>query len=469
MEFLTAPIWFFSTVALCLLIGLAAQRLLGLRLGPFRMIIAGIFALVIGPAIFLGLLSDRIPALVDPSVDPATLPEPDVSTTWFVLLAAILTMLASMAFLVVMEAFVPLGSLPPAVVWGRGLRGRFRRGARYWQIVWLSLRHGLGPYIRGNRGRNLEVPSGRTQFGRALADTLNAGGVTFVKLGQLMATRRDALAPEIITELERLQDDAAPVAWTDVERVLTDELRSPIDHVFTSIDHAPLASASVGQVHAARLLDGTDVVVKVQRPGIRPVVEQDLDIAVRVAIRLESATRWGRTMGVRTLAAALAASIREAPDSPLAAETIRAVSRDLAVAAPVRLPMRYRALSTAPVRVLERLDGAPVSRADTTIERLGLDRGDLAQQLLTLLIHQLTHGGVFHADPHAGNIPVLNDGRLGMLYFGSVGRLDAALQEALERLLLSLDNGDALSASDALLELVPRPEEIDQPTLERDI
>ncbi len=290
MGILAAPVWLVTTLGLCLLIGLVAQRLLGLRLGPFRMVLTGLFALIVGPMIFLALLRDQIPAL-EPGMDPATAPAPDATTAWFALLAVILTMLASMSFIVIVEAFVPLGSLPPATVWGRGIRGRFRRARRYWQIVWLSLRHGLAPYVRGTRARNLAVPSGRSQFGRALTDTLNAGGVTFVKLGQLLSTRRDVLSPEIVAELERLQDDAAPVPWPDVERVLVEELGAPVDQVFASFDPEPLASASVGQVHTARLHTGADVVVKVQRPGIHPIVERDLDIAIRLPPG--GADRWG--------------------------------------------------------------------------------------------------------------------------------------------------------------------------------
>ncbi len=118
---------------------------------------------------------------------------------------------------------------------------------------------------------------------------------------------------------------------------------------------------------------------------------------------------------------------------------------------------------------MDRLDGLPVARADAIVDRLDLDRGALARELLDVLVRQITVGGVFHSDPHGGNILVLSDGRLGLLDFGSVGRLDATLQQALERLLLALDRGDALGASDALLELVPRPDEIDQAMLERDI
>lgn len=468
MGILAAPIAFAALLGVSLLIGLAAQRLLGLRLGPVRMVLAGFFALIVGPLIFFALLRDHVPEM-GPGADPSTVATPDAAAVWFGLLAAVLTMLASMIFLVVMEAFVPLGSVPPARVWGRGLRGRFRRARRYWQIVWLSLRHGLGPYVRGTRNRNLEVPSGRSQFGRALANTLNAGGVTFVKLGQLLSTRRDVLSPEIVAELERLQDDAAPVPWPAVERVLVEELGGPVEGVFASFDQEPLAAASVGQVHAARLRSGASVVVKVQRPGIHPVVERDLDIAVRLAVRLESATRWGRSMGVRTLAHGLAASIREELDYRLEAENIRSVARELPADAPVRVPMPHAAVSTERVLVMDRLDGLPVARADEIVDRLGLDRAHLARQLLDVLVRQITAGGVFHADPHAGNIMVLDDGRLGLLDFGSVGRLDATLQNALERLLLAVDRGDALGASDALLELVPRPDEIDQPSLERDL
>ena len=376
-----------------------------------------------------------------------------------------------MIFLVLIEAFVPLGSLPPPLVWGRGIRGRLARARRYWQIVAVGLRNGLGPFVRETRRRALDDPAGRRHLGVALRNTLNAAGVTFVKLGQILSTRRDLLPSEIIDELSTLQDRAEPVPWPEVQAVLESELGGPADDLFATFDREPLAAASVGQVHAARLRSGADVVVKVQRPGIHPIVERDLDIAQRLAARLEAGTSWGRTLGLRSLADGLAAALREELDYRIEAENIQTVARAAAQrrSAHIRVLSVHPAMCSERVLVMERLHGTPVNVAEPVLRESAVDRAALARSLLDFLLRQILLDGVFHADPHAGNVLVLTDGRLGLLDFGSVGRLDGGLREAFQRLLMSVDRGDPLGTTDALLELVPRPDTVDEQALERDL
>jgi len=302
-----------------------------------------------------------------------------------------------MVFVVLIEAFVPLGSVPPPLVWGRGLRARIARTRRYWQIVGIALRHGLGPFLRDTRRRGLDAPARRTELGRALTQTLNAGGVTFVKLGQLLSTRPDLLPTEVVDELSRLQDRADPVPWADVQSVLESELGAPVDEVFGSIDRTPLAAASVGQVHSARLRSGAHVVVKVQRPGIRPVVERDLDIAQRLAQRLQEGTAWGRALGVRVLADGLSAAIREELDYRIEAENIRTIAATVGSRAGVGVPAIHAEVCTERVLVMERLHGTAIN---VVAREPGPDRLSLARSLLDCLLRQILLDGTFHADPH---------------------------------------------------------------------
>ncbi|MGO9791576.1 MAG: AarF/UbiB family protein [Solirubrobacteraceae bacterium] len=146
--------------------------------------------------------------------------------------------------------------------------------------TWILVRRGMLPYLRGARRAELQTHDGRTQLARSLRLALEDDGVTFIKLGQILATRRDLLPAEFIDELNGLQDDAAQVPWLEVQQVLRSELGADVDDVFASFDRSSFAAASIAQVHAAMLDSGERVVVKIRRPGIDTVVAWDLDISI---------------------------------------------------------------------------------------------------------------------------------------------------------------------------------------------
>lgn len=436
-----------------LLVGLAvgARRLLGLQLGVVRTVLAGL----VGSAAWLafGL------AIARPQQRPFMLTTVQLG----------IALLVAMGFLVLAEAVLPSGSLRP-VTWARALRHRLARARRYLQISRIAARHGLLPYLRGRRRHQADTPAGRAGLARSVRLALEEGGVSFVKLGQLLATRRDLLPTEFVNELSRLHHQVTPAPWPQVEQVLGQELGTP-DAVFDKLDARPLAAASIAQVHQARLRSsGAEVVVKVQRPGIRPVVERDLDIVDRMARRLQTRTRWGATIGAVELARGFANALHEELDFRVEARNMAVVAAASAVPGTdtsVRLPAVHPQLCTERVLVMERLDGLPLDAAGPVIDTRGLDRQVLARALLGCLLRQIMLGGVFHADPHPGNILLLDDGRLGLLDFGSVGRLDALLRAALQQFLLAIDRGDPAGLYDALLEVMVRPDDVDEQRLQR--
>jgi ubiquinone biosynthesis protein len=341
------------------------------------------------------------------------------------------------------------------------------RAGRYGQISRILARRGLLPYARGGRRSELATPEGRTRLARSVRLAMEDGGVTFVKLGQVLSTRRDLLPEEFTGELSRLQDDAAGIPWPAVEQVLRSELGAEVSEVFASFDPTPIAAASIAQVHAATLPSGARVVVKVRRPDVTQTVDRDLDITGRLAARLERSTNWGRAVGAAGLAAGFAAALREELDLRVEARNMTSVAAasDSRGSDGIAIPVPYRPLCTARVLVMERLDGRPLAAIDA---RTPADvRAALARSLLDCLLRQVMLEGTFHADPHPGNVLLLADGRLGLLDFGSVGRIDAGLRTALQRLLLALDRGDPAGLADALLEVVERPGELDEPRLER--
>ena len=438
------------TVVTSLLFAGLVSRLLGMNFGLVRRVAAGVIAIVLLDPVLNGMRTTILAA-------------GGVAQVFLTLLGIAAALLGAMIFLVLAEVLVPTGSLPHPVDLVRGLRGRLARARRYSRITRIAVRHGLGPYLSGRRRADFDLPSGRTRMAASLATALDEAGVTFVKLGQILSTRRDLLPPEFVDELSRLRDRVAPAPWDEIQQLLTDELGSPVDEVFAEFSREPMAAASIAQVHAATLKSGERVVVKVQRPDIGSVVERDLDIVARLANTLHARTRWGRAIGVRELATGFADAMREELDFRVEMANMVAVAAGTHTG--VRYPTPYEALSGKRVLVMERLDGVSLSEAGPDTP----DREGLARTLLDTMLRQVMMDGVFHADPHPGNVLLLADGTLGMIDFGSVGRLDGSLREALQRLLLAMDKADVLGVADALLEVVRRPDEIDQVQLERAI
>jgi len=435
-----------------------SQRLLGVRFGLGRM--------ALGAALTLAMFSPLMNALAGPPPYTGT----NGAAFALLILTALCSMLTGLIFLVLAEALVPTGSLPRARDLRRDLSGRIARTRRYLQILRIAIKHGLGPYLRGRRRPARENAAGQADLARSLRLALDEAGVTFVKLGQVLSTRSDVIPASVALELSRLQDQVSPAPWDQIETVLTEELGAPPQQVFADFATEPLAAASVAQVYAATL-DGQPVVVKVQRPGIASVVDRDLDIVQRLARLLERNTDWGRSMGVRSLAEGFADAMREELDFTVEAGNMASVAAGKSVANnhDVVVPMLYPKFSTGRVLTMQRLDGIGLGNASKSIAERGLDAARLAKVLFECLLGQVAIDGVFHADPHPGNFLLLTDGRIGMLDLGSVGRLDPSTRDALQRFLLAVDHGDPVAATDALLEIVYRPDVIDEQSLERSV
>lgn len=423
-------------LALILGMSLAARRILGMRIGLVRTAAATVLAMSITSTVLRQMSSLK-----------------DAGGAFATVLIGV-TLLLTLGMLALAEVLVPTGSIPPPTDWWRAVRGRISRTRRYSRITGIAVRHGLGPYLRGRERTD-------TGVARSLRLALEDGGVTFVKLGQVLSTRPDLLPAEFIDELTKLQDEVPPAPWEQVRAVLVEDLGQAPEEVFAEFDEEPMAAASIAQVHLARLKTGEEVVVKVQRPGVRKVAEGDLDIVARLASTLQRRTRWGRALGVQDLANGFSVALREELDFRVEARNLATVAAASA-GQDVGLPEVHEDLCTARVLVMQRLSGVPIRSAGPLAQG-----ADLARTLLSFLLRQVMLDGVFHADPHPGNIMLLHDGRLGLLDFGSVGRIDAQLRSALQRLLLSIDRGDPAGLCDSLLELVQRPEEIDEQQLER--
>lgn len=449
-----------------LLLTIASRRLLGVPVGWTRTFL---LSLVInaGAVELVPWALESVGIAQTADLSGTTMSERAVLALTSVLLLAWLLAL-QVGILAIGEALVPTGSVPGPVEFVRSLPGRWRRIRRYVAIGRIVVTHGLGRYLTPRAGNDDGRPASSTA--ESLRKALTEGGVTFVKLGQMLSTRPDLLPPAYIDELSRLHSDVAPETWATISETLTTELGQAPADLFESVEQEPLAAASVGQVHRARLHDGRDVVIKVQRRDARAQVTADLDIVTRLAAWLDRTAPWARRLGVRDLAAGFAASLEEELDYRVEAGNVAAVRAALPDDTRIRVPDVADALSTSRILVMERMPGRPLSKSSAEIAALDPAlRHDLADELLGTVLTQVLGSGVFHADLHAGNVLIDKQGALSLLDFGSVGRLDRGARTSLGLLMLAVDRQDAAAATQAVTDLLDAPATLDDRALERDL
>ncbi len=272
-------------------------------------------------------------------------------------------------------------------------------------------------------------------------------GATFIKLGQMLSTRADLLPPDLVAELSKLQDAAPPVPFPDIERVVSEEMRTLGVEPFLSFERSPIASASIGQVHAAVLLDGTPVVVKVRRPGVVEQVERDLEILRGIVEWMQVHTSLGRDYELRELAEEFAYTIRGELDYVREAQNATRLRRAFAGDRRVWVPRVYEEYSTGRILTEERVSGIKISDL-ATLDRLGISRRTVAENAVQIFLREVLEFGFFHADPHPGNFFVQPDGSLAIVDFGMVGRIN----EETHRHLLAAVQAAARQDADELAE-----------------
>jgi ubiquinone biosynthesis protein len=348
-----------------------------------------------------------------------------------------------------------------------------RRFGRYRQILGLVAAHGFGYLLDGyllpsvverlaRRRSDRRLPRG-VRLRRLLEDL----GPTFVKLGQLLSLRPDLLPGDLVRELERLQDHVPPEPPELVRAVLEAELGAPPESLFATFEWQPIAAASLGQVHAAALPDGRAVVVKVQRPGVRRTVEDDLEVLSDLV------RRFGRHPSLRAVTdpEGLLAEFRRSLHDELDytregrhADAMRRQVHDTRVA----IPHVYWNLTTGRVLTLEALYGVkPTDRE--AMAAAGHDPRRIARLLAQTVLHAIFEAGYFHADPHPGNLAVLPDGRLAVYDLGMVGRLAPELRDAVADLSASLLRKDSEGVVAAILALGEVPPDADLAALAHDV
>ncbi|MBK6005332.1 ubiquinone biosynthesis protein UbiB [Ramlibacter ginsenosidimutans] len=352
--------------------------------------------------------------------------------------------------------------------------------ARLYEIASVLVRYGFGDMVRRLGLADLLERAGRAlhwddadeyahlsppaRVRRALEEL----GPTFVKLGQVLATRVDLFEPEWIAEFSRLQDEARPVPWDAMRAQLEEDLGGAPEEVFAEFDHEPVAAASLAQVYRARLPDGRAVVVKVRRPGIRPVIEADLRLLLRLADLLENESPALRALQPRQIVREFTQSLQRELDFATEARNAKRMARNFAgytdddAPRPADLPPAGAA--SLPVIVIpemvweceracvqEQIEGIPGSKL-AQVDAAGLDRALLARRGARAVLKMILHDGFFHADPHPGNVFYLPGNRIAFIDFGMVGRLTEQRREQLLSLLLGLVKQQPTAVADVLTE-----------------
>jgi ubiquinone biosynthesis protein len=275
-------------------------------------------------------------------------------------------------------------------------------------------------------------------------------GPTFVKLGQVLATRVDLFGPEWLEEFSRLQDHVPPVDWEEIAEQLSEDLGAAPETLFAAIDHQPLASASLAQVHRARCLDGREIVLKVRRPGIRPIVEADLRLLQRLAEIIESEAPDFAHYRPRMLVHQFSQALRRELDFAGECRNAERVAADLGEDNVITVPKVIWDYCGERLNAQEYIDGIN-ARDLNAVVAAGLDRKLLARRGARGMLRMILEHGFFHADPHPGNLKFLPDNRIVLLDFGMVGRLSQQRRREVAELLQGLASRDADSVTNTLV------------------
>jgi ubiquinone biosynthesis protein len=444
-------------------VGKLSGRLLGVRLGKVRGVVAGILGWFVGVLAAVAVLGERGIDGTGYDLDVETTPE-------------IVTLIAIIIF------FGVLAAMPIAIaleLLTRRERPAGRRRRRWMRPV-RTVRAALTPYGRlrevvGHARRAnllhlrfasraaLESP----ELSHRLKSVLENSGGMLVKFGQIASTRTDILPATLTDELSSLRGDVRPVPPAGVREVLESELGEPVESAFASFEWEPLAAASIGQTHRAVLKDGTPVVVKVQRPGIADIVARDAAVLRLAARQVERRVSAARSLGLRALCEELITGIQAELDYQVEAGVGARLRTQRAHDVGIAVPKVYPTLSTDRMLVMEEVKGKPVSAALTA--SAPVERHELARRLLASFIGQILQDGLFHADPHPGNLLMDAEGTIWMLDFGSVGQLDSVALGGLRSVAIGIATHDAAVLARATRELAGNDLSVDLRSLESDL
>ncbi len=361
-----------------------------------------------------------------------------------------------------------MGIVRPIVQTVGGVPRRVRDLGRLREVAQILVRHGYGLLVAGVQIPGLPKRSEAEPListPERLVMALSELGPTFVKLGQVLSTRPDIMPPDYVRALQRLQDQVTSVPLRVVEQALADALgpdwRQGVEH----FDPQPLATASIAQVHAARLQDGSDVVFKIQRPGIGRVIRSDLNILQFLVARMLAELPELDSLDLPGVLAEFETSMLAELDFHEEAANMERVAANLADNPDVRVPSVVAGLSCGTVLCMERLHGTRIREARAA----GHDMALVGERYLKVAYDMLFLHGFFHGDLHPGNVMVLDDGRVGLLDFGMMGRLTTEMRNDIILIIFALQRGDYRSLTRLFFDIAVKTRRVDYAQVERDV
>ncbi|PMB01714.1 ABC transporter [Fischerella thermalis BR2B] len=341
------------------------------------------------------------------------------------------------------------------------------------EIIEVLFRHGWDYMRRLLTGGKADEPQLPTPA--VLKNILVDLGPVYVKLGQLLSTRPDLLSASYIEELSTLQDEVPPVSWSEVEVLIRQQLKQPLEETFTTINPVPVAAGSIAQTHRATLKDGREVALKVQRPGIDVTVARDIALIQGIA-DLVARTEFGQSYEIKSIADEFIKALEAELDFTREASYTDELRQNLSVSRwfdpnQIVVAKIYWDLTTQKLLVMEWLDGVPLLAADLNNQNgktPAVERQEVTSLLFRAFFQQLYIDGFFHADPHPGNIFYLKDGRIALIDCGMMGRLDPRTQQILTEMLLAIVDLDARRCAQLTLQLADSEEPVILSRLEND-
>lgn len=361
-----------------------------------------------------------------------------------------------------------------------GIKKRYLSARRFQEIINVLIKHGFGQIIdQIHLGRYIPFKKRIKSFGRwpsvkgpSVAERLRYAfeelGPTFIKLGQLLASRPDLVGVNYAREFKRLQDNVPPFAVKEVYEIIENELNLSTEKIFKQFNPEPIAAASIAQVHEATLMDGSKVIVKVRRPGIKEQILLDITILQTVAKLIEKYIPESKLFNPTQVVEEFAKSItreldfrREAKNAFIFRENFKNVSD-------VIIPYVHKEFTTEKIIVLEKIEGFRIDNLNLLKEK-NINLENLVNTVINMYFKQIFEDGFFHGDPHPGNILVTEDGRVALVDFGIVGKVDEEFQEAFANIALAIINQDIESLISEYLKLGIIPEEIDREKLTKEL